>query len=115
MHYYVRALPNLNTSVHFSVSNLLKMNKTRNPLYDTFTENTHMHSLKDVDSMGTTAARLRGGSTWRHHPTPYQTHTHTNTGGHVLYMYITPCGTLNMSTEALLRLSYLRRAKLDDF
>lgn len=56
--------------------------------------------------MGTTAAQRRGGSTWRHHPAPYQTHTHTNTGGRVLYMYITPCDTLNMydlSTVALHR------------
>ena len=40
------------------------------------------------------------------------THTHTNTGGHVLYMYITPCDTPNMSTEALLWPSYLCHVRL---
>lgn len=65
---------------------LLKVNKKNNI-------STHIlsYSLNDADSMGTAAALLRGGSTWRHQSTPYQPHTHIYWwSSTVQYIYIIP-------------------------
>lgn len=60
------------------------MQKHRNILLFT-TRSWITHSLRD--SLGTSAALLRGGSTWRHHPAPYHTHTHTRWWSCTVYVH----------------------------